>query len=153
MTHGDSAFVDGTPIEDSGALSVAVRGKQEAMPTEPQPVTLSEIVHRAVVVADPEDQAGLGEFLIRFEDADEPIDSTAADAVSRRIGNEVARLDPEQDNPAMQIAAAVAVYLAHRRDELDEEPRALLELAARAEFDRHPPEGVRDWLDERGVRL
>ena len=88
-----------------------------------------------------------------FEDADKPLDSTSADAASRRIGDEAARLDPERDNPAMQIAAAVAIYLAHRRDELDEEPRALLELAARAEFDRQPPDGVRDWLAERGVSL
>jgi hypothetical protein len=123
------------------------------MPAQPQPVTLSEIVHRAVVVADPEDVGGLEGLLISFEDADEPLDSTSAAGASRRIGSEVARLDPEGDNPAMQIAAAIAVYLTHRRDELDEEPRALLELAARAEFDRHPPDGVRDWLDERGVQL
>jgi hypothetical protein len=51
------------------------------------------------------------------------------------------------------MAAAVATYLAYRRDELDEEPQRLLELAARAEFDAHPPAGVEDLLAERGVQL
>ena len=53
----------------------------------------------------------------------------------------------------MQLAAAVATYLAFRRDEIDEEPGELLTLAARAEFDGRPPDDVRALLAERGVEL
>jgi hypothetical protein len=123
------------------------------MPTDPEPVTLAAAVHRAVVVVDPEGDLGLEDLLLRFEDADEPLNSDGASLVAERIAEEVGALDPEAEDPAVQLAGAVATYLAYRRDELDEEPRALLELAARAEFDDHPPDGVREMLAERGVDL
>jgi hypothetical protein len=123
------------------------------MPTNPEPVTLSETVHRAVIVVDPEGSAGLEDLLARFEDDDEPLDSTSAQIAEQRIAEEAGKLDPEAEDPAVQMAAAVATYLAYRRDELDEEPRTLLELAARAEFEGHPPDGVEDLLAERGVQL
>ena len=123
------------------------------MPTNPEPVTLSETVHRAVIVVDPEGSAGLEDLLARFEDDDEPLDSTSAQIAEQRIAEEAGKLDPEAEDPAVQMAAAVATYLAYRRDELDEEPRTLLELAARAEFEGNPPDGVEDLLAERGVQL
>jgi hypothetical protein len=123
------------------------------MPTDPEPVTLANAVHRAVIVVDPENQQGLDDLLERFEDADEPLGSDLAASAAQRIAEEVGALDPQAEDPAVQLAGAVATYLAYRRDELDEEPRALLELAARAEFDDHPPDGVRDLLAERGVDL
>ena len=49
------------------------------------------------------------------------------------------------------MAAAVAVYLAHRRDELREEPVHVLRMAARAEFDGQPPENVANWLESAGI--
>lgn len=117
------------------------------------PVTLAEAVHRAVVVVDPEGDAGLEDLLLLFEDDDEPLDSTSAEIAEQRIAEEAGKLDPQAEDPALQMAAAVATYLAYRRDELDEEPQRLLELAARAEFDAHPPAGVEDLLAERGVQL
>jgi hypothetical protein len=123
------------------------------MPTDPDPVTLAEAVHRAVVVVDPEGHAGLEDLLARFEDDDEPLDSTSAEIAEQRIAEEAGKLDPQAEDPAVQMAAAVATYLAYRRDELDEEPQRLLELAARAEFEAHPPEAVEDLLAERGVQL
>jgi hypothetical protein len=123
------------------------------MPTDPEPVTLAEAVHRAVVVVDPDGDAGLEDLLVRFEDDDEPLDSTSAEIAEQRIAEEAGKLDPQAEDPSVQMAAAVATYLAYRRDELDEEPQRLLELAARAEFDAHPPAGVEDLLAERGVQL
>jgi hypothetical protein len=123
------------------------------MPTDPDPVTLAEAVHRAVVVVDPEGSAGLEDLLVLFEDDDEPLDSTSAQIAEQRIAEEAGKLDPQAEDPAVQMAAAVATYLAYRRDELDQEPQRLLELAARAEFDAHPPAGVEDLLAERGVQL
>ncbi|MEN3282917.1 MAG: hypothetical protein V7607_4057 [Solirubrobacteraceae bacterium] len=123
------------------------------MPTDPELVTLAEAVHRAVVVVDPEGHAGLEDLLVRFEDDDEPLDSTSAQIAEQRIVEEAGKLDPQAEDPAVQMAAAVATYLAYRRDELDEDPQRLLELAARAEFEAHPPAGVEDLLAERGVQL
>jgi hypothetical protein len=123
------------------------------MPTDPEPVTLSEVAHRAVVVVDPDGGAGLEDLLARFEDDDEPLGSTTAEIAAQRIAEEAGALDPQAEDPAVQLAAAVATYLAFRRDELDEDPRRLLELAARAEFEGHPPAGVDELLAERGVTL
>jgi hypothetical protein len=123
------------------------------MPTEPEPLTLSEIVQRAVVVVDPDGNEGLDDLLERFEDDDEPLSSVQADIVRQRIAEGAGALDPQEEDPAVQMAAAVATYLAYRRDEVDEEPGALLELAARAEFDGKPPENVRAWLADAGIEL
>jgi hypothetical protein len=123
------------------------------MSTEPEPVTLSQAVHRAVVAVDPDGGAGLDDLLARFEDDDEPLGPDTADVAAQRIAEETGALDPQGEDPAVQLAAAVATYLAYRRDEVDHDPRALLELAARAEFDGHPPEGVDELLAELGVEL
>jgi len=123
------------------------------MPTDPQPVTLSETVQRAVVVVDPGGHAGLDDLLARFEDDDEPLDSTSAQIAEQRIAEEAGKLDPQSEDPALQMAAAVATYLAYRRDQLDDDPQSLLELAAQAEFEGHPPAGVAELLADRGVQL
>jgi hypothetical protein len=123
------------------------------MPTEPEPVTLSQVVHRAVAVVDPDGSEGLDDFLVRFEDDDEPLSSTQAEIAAQRIAEGVGALDPQEEDGAVQMAGAVATYLAYRRDEVDEDPGALLELAARAEFDGHPPGVVREWLADVGIEL
>ena len=123
------------------------------MPTDPEPVTLSQVMHRAVVATDPEGDAGLEDLLERFEDDDEPIGPDTAPVAAQRIAEETGALDPQAEDPAVQLAAAVATYLTYRRDEVDEDPRSLLELAARAEFDGHPPASVGELLAARGVEL
>jgi hypothetical protein len=121
------------------------------MPTEPAPVTLFEVVRRAVQVCDPDGDEGLDDFMERFEDDDEPLDATSAEVAEQRIAEAVGALDPQAEDPAVTMAAAVATYLAYRRDEVDDEPAEILRLAARAEFDGHPPDHVREWLAARGV--
>jgi hypothetical protein len=123
------------------------------MPTEPAPVTLSEVVQRAVTVVDPDGSLGLDDLLERFEDDDEPLAATSAEIAEQRIAEAVGALDPQEEDPAVQLAGAVATYLAFRRDEVGEEPHDLMRLAARAEYDGHPPEPVRDLLEDRGVEL
>ena len=123
------------------------------MPTEPEPVTLTQIVHRAVEVVDPDGGEGLDDLLERFEDADEPVSSAGAESAAQRIAEGIGALDPQQEDGAVQMAGAVATYLAYRRDELEVEPGALLELAARAEFEGHPPEPVRAWLADVGIEV
>jgi hypothetical protein len=123
------------------------------MPTEPEPVTLSEVVHRAVLVVDPDGTEGLDDLLAHFEDADEPLSSAGAESAAQRIAEGIGALDPQEEDGAVQMAGAVATYLAYRRDEVDVEPGALLELAARAEFNGRPPEVVRAWLADVGIEL
>ncbi len=105
------------------------------MPTEPEPVTLEQVVHKAVEACG--EGEGLDALLVRFEDADQPI-STIGD-IEQLIGEAIGAIAADDPEPELQMAGAVVVYLAHRRDELAEEPEELLRLAARAEFDGNPP--------------
>jgi hypothetical protein len=122
------------------------------VPTDPRPITLFDIVKRAVEISDPADaDPRLGELLAQFEDADEPV--TAIDNLEERLANALESVDAEIDDPAVSMAAAMILYLARRRDELDDEPSKILRLAARAEWKGDPPERVLDWLADRGVQV
>ena len=122
------------------------------MPTEPQPVTLARIVRRAGEVVDPQgDDADVSDFVVRFEDDDEPV--TAVEDVQQRIAEAAGALDPEQESGPLQVAAAVATYLAFRRDEIRGEPDELVRLAVRAEFEGKPPIAVTHWLDLNEIDL
>src|SRR4051794_41520249 len=123
------------------------------MPTEPEPVPLSRLGHGAVESVAPDGGEGLDDLLVRSEDADEPLSSAGADSAAQRIAEGIGALDPQEEDGAVQMAGAVATYLAYRRDELEVDPGALLELAARAEFDGRPPEPVRAWLADVGIEL
>lgn len=120
------------------------------MPTEPQVPTLAEIVRRAVEVADP---AGLdpavSQFAARFEDRDEPV--TAIPDLDEELDAARELIDPAPTEPAVVMAAAVTAYLAHRRDELEDDRETLLRLAARAELGDDPDPSVADWLAGHGV--
>jgi hypothetical protein len=122
------------------------------MPTDPQPPTLFEVVHRAAEVADPTGvEDGVAQLLARFEDTDEPV--TALPDVEEEIAEQKGAVDPQDEDPAVVMAAAVAVYLAFRRTELGDDREELLRLAARAEFDGNPPPPVADWLAAQGIRV
>ena len=122
------------------------------MPTEPEPITLAEVARRAVEICDPQDSdAVLGDYFLRFEDADEPI--TAVQNLEERVALAAEGVDADVDDTSIAVANAVILYLAHRRDELDDDPDDVLRLAARAEWRGNPPEAVVDWLADRGVRV
>jgi hypothetical protein len=119
------------------------------MPTEPEPVTLAQIVRRAVEVCEDSGSESLDELLERFEDADEPI--AAIDDIEARLEAEMGPVEFDEDDGALTMARAVIVYLAHRRDELDQDPIELLRLAARAEFHGDAPPHVERWLAQQGI--
>ena len=122
------------------------------MPTNPQPITLFEVAKRAVEICDPDDRdQRLGDLLTQFEDADEPV--AAIQNLEERVAIAVEAVDVEIGDPAVSMAAATILYLAHRRDELHDDPEKLLRLAARAEWKGDPPEAVVDWLADRGVAV
>ena len=122
-------------------------------PAEAQgpPPTLFEVVHRAVQVTDPSGRFGVGELLEQVEDNDEPV--TAHEDIETELAEIKGRIDPQDEDPAVMMAVAVATYLAFRRDEMEEEPKGLLRLAARAEYNGNPPDNVSAWLDEQGVEI
>jgi hypothetical protein len=123
------------------------------MPTQQDPVTLAQLVHRAAEITDPEGaDDDVVELTRRFEDADWPV-SGILDSIEQRMAEAAGALDPQEDSPAVQMAAAVAVYLAHRRDEMEEEPDHVLRMAARAEYDSKPPANVARWLQSAGIDL
>ncbi|MEA2280876.1 MAG: hypothetical protein QOK21_1483 [Solirubrobacteraceae bacterium] len=122
------------------------------MPTEPEPVTLAQVVHRATEVVDPDGaDPDVVDLLVRFEDADEPV--TGIEDVELRIAEGAGAIDPQEESGPVQVARAVATYLAFRRDEVTEDPDELVRLAIRAEYDGHPPEPVADWLELNGVEV
>jgi hypothetical protein len=117
-----------------------------------RPVSVFDVVRRAVEIVDPDDEdPDMGRLEEEFEDADEPV--TTVENLEERVALAVEGIDPQIDSPSVSIAAAVILYLAYRRDELDDDPDDILRLAARAEWKGDPPDAVRDWLAGRGVEL
>src|SRR3954454_1427362 len=122
------------------------------MPTEPRPVSLFDVVQRAVDVVDPDDEdPDMGRLEEIFEDPDEPV--AGIENLEERVALAVEGIDNAAENPSVGMAAALILYLAHRRDELHGEPRELRRLAVGAEFKGDPPDAVRDWLAALGVTL
>jgi hypothetical protein len=122
------------------------------MPAEPEPVTVSEVVHRAAVVVDPAgEHPDVADVLAGFEDRDEPVSGVLN--LGDELAEAVGKLDPEGEDPVLQMVWAVATYLAHRRDELAGEREGVLRLAARSEWDGSPPDHVVEWLGAQGVSV
>jgi len=115
------------------------------------PPSLFDVVHRAVEVTDPSGQFGTGDLLQYVEDSDEPV--TAHADIEEYLAEIKGRVDPQDEDPAVMVAIAVATYLAFRRDEMDDDPGDILRLAIRAEYDGNPPDNVRAWLEEQGVAV
>jgi hypothetical protein len=121
------------------------------MPAEPEPVTVAQVVHRAVEVCEDSTAESLDELLERFEDADEPV--TAVEDIEQLLDEKLGPVDADEQDGALTMARAVITYLAYRRDELDEDPIELLRLAARAEFHGKPPDHVARWLTAQGITI
>ena len=112
--------------------------------------SVADVVQRAVSVCDPDgDDELITDFLLAYEDHDEPV--TALADRERTFFETAARVQGSMRGAGVQIAAAVATYLAFRRDELGDEDDDLLRLAARAEYGDNPPEEIVAWLQDAGV--
>jgi len=110
-------------------------------------ITVSELVREATAIVDPQGaDPAVVEFAERYDDDDEPVRGVL-DTLDQRL------TWGADEEPAVVMAQALVLYLAHRLDEVDDDPEDLLRLAARAEFDGRPPDAVRLWLEERGVEL
>jgi hypothetical protein len=118
---------------------------------EGSPPSLFDVVHRAVEVTDPSGEFGVADLLQYVEDNDEPV--TAHPEIEEELAEIKGRVDPQDEDPPVMIAIAVATYLAFRRDEIGDDPGDILRLAIRAEYDGNPPDNVRAWLEEQGVTV
>ena len=117
------------------------------MPTDPDSITLSELVRRAAAIVDPPgDDAAVEEFTVRHEDADVPVRGIL-DGLQERL-----LWGADEDAPIV-MAQAVTIYLAHRPEDLENTPENILRHAARAEFDGNPPEHITAWLADQGVTV
>ena len=102
------------------------------MPTDPRTATFAEIVRVACEVADPSaSDDRVTDLLARLEDRDEPV--TAVGDVEEELAEAHGIIDPDQDSEPLRNAVAVATYLAFRRDEINDNPDALIRRANKAE--------------------
>jgi hypothetical protein len=108
-------------------------------------ITLSDLVRRAGAIVDVDglDDA-VSDFVRRHEDDDVPVRGIL-DGLEERIAWGV------DEEPPVVMAQAVVLYLAHRLDEIEDDPDEILALAARSEFDGQPPEPVAAWLEANGI--
>jgi hypothetical protein len=117
------------------------------MPTDRTLITVSDLVRKAGAIVDPQgDDPAVVELVDRFGDDDEPVRGVL-DVLQERLA-----WGADEDPPVV-MAQALVLYIAHRPDELEDDPDDLLRLAARAEFDGSPPAPVVAWLRDRGVEL
>src|ERR671917_890513 len=114
------------------------------MPTDRTTITLSDLVRRAAAIVDVDGlDDGVAEFAARHEDDDIPVRGVL-DGLEERLA-----WGADEDAPVV-MAQAVTLYLAHRLDEIEDDPDEILLLAARSEFDGKPPAAVEEWLARNG---
>ena len=131
----------------AGSPRVAMRHGSHA-----QTPTVFEVVQRAAAICDPDgDDELIADFLLAHEDRDEPV--TSLDARDRAFFEAAERVAGALPSAGVQMTAAVATYLAFRRDEIADDDGDLLRLAARAEYDDRPPDEIRTWLQDAGVAI
>lgn len=109
-------------------------------------------MRRAATICDPDGADDLvTDFLLAYEDSDAPVSSL--EGRDREFFETAERVRGAMPGVSVQIAAAVATYIAFRRDEIGDDDADLLRLAARAEFGENPPEEITAWLQDAGVTV
>src|SRR4051794_41685975 len=114
------------------------------MPPRRPLISLAALVLRAaaIVAPDSEDSA-VAELVARLADADEPVRGIL-DSLEERLAWGA------DEDPAVVMAQAVVLYLAHRLDEGDDAPEQILRPAARSEVDGDPPAAGREGVRQGG---
>ena len=120
--------------------------------THAEPPSVAEVVRRAATICDPDGADELvTDFLLAYEDSDAPV--SALEGRDREFFETAERVRGAMPGVSVQMAAAVATYIAFRRDGLGDDDGDLLRLAARAEFGENPPEEITAWLQDAGVAV
>jgi hypothetical protein len=112
--------------------------------------TVAEVVRRAVAICDPDGHDDTTtELEEAFEDDDRPAPGLG-ESLREELRSTARGLDPEGDSAAVAVAAAVAIFLASQPRGGDNEAATIRE-AVRIEWGNHPPEYVKEWLEEREI--
>jgi hypothetical protein len=121
-----------------------------AMPRNPDPLTLADVIRRAVDVADPgardDNLAALAE---EFEDDDEPV--SGVDQLDEVLADAELDVDAEGNDPEVALAIALARYLAHHRGAVGADDERLITQAVRWQWHDHAPPELTQLLAERGI--
>lgn len=117
------------------------------MTTDRTLISLSDLVRRASAIVDANgDDPAVVELATRFGDDDEPVRGIL-ESLEERLA-----WGADEDGPVV-MAQAIVLYLAHRLDEYDDDAEQIVQLAARSEFDGHPPAPVAAWLEQQGIEV
>jgi hypothetical protein len=120
------------------------------MSRDPDPISLFDVIRRAVDAADPDgNDPRLGDLLREFEDDDEPV--SGVDQLDEVLAEAELDLDVEGDDPGIALAVALARYLAHHRGALGSDDDRLIAEAVRWQWHDHAPAAVDELLAERGI--
>ena len=113
--------------------------------------TVSEVVHEAVGLTDPDghDDAVV-ELLESFEDDDRP--ARGVEDLPEVLASTAQGVDPEADSGGVRVAAAVAAFLATQPKGGDDR-EATMRVAVRTAYGDHVPEPVVQWLRGQRVEL
>lgn len=123
-----------------------------SMSRDAEPVSLFDVIRRAVEAADPDGgDTALGELLREFEDDDEPV--SGVDQLDEVLADAELVLDADGDDPGIGLAIAVARYLAHHRGALGTADDRLIPEAVRWQWHGHAPAAVGDLLAARGITV
>jgi hypothetical protein len=109
------------------------------------PAPLSQLVREAAGMVDPTDSLALvGDFERWFEDDDEP--AATVPNLDRRLAAALDELDPEGQEPALAVAAAVVSYLATMPRHAPRDAERVIEQALRLQYGDDVPEAIAVWL-------
>jgi hypothetical protein len=115
------------------------------MSRDADPVTLFDVIRRAVDAAGPDSRdARLGDLLQEFEDDTEPV--SGVDQIDEVLAEAELDVDFDGQDPAVALALAIARYLAHHRGALGYEDDRLITEAVRWQWHGHPPVGVAELV-------
>ena len=113
-------------------------------------ITVADVVKEAVALVDPEGADPACRALeLAYEDDDRPAVGLV-DTLREELAGTVEGLDPEHDDAPVEVAAAVAFFLAtNPRGGSDDQ--ATIREAVRVRWGNDVPGNVRDWLEAQGV--
>jgi hypothetical protein len=107
--------------------------------------TVADVVRQAAGIVDPSDSLALvGELEQWFEDDDDPVRTVPN--LDRRLAAAVEKIDPDGEEPAVTVAAAVILYLSTEPRHAPSDAEGVIDQAVKLEFGDDVPDRIAEWL-------
>jgi hypothetical protein len=107
--------------------------------------TVADVVRQAAGIVDPSDSLALvGELEQWFEDDDDPVRTVPN--LDRRLAAAVEKIDPDGEEPAVTVAAAVVLYLSTEPRHAPSDAEGVIDQAVKLEFGDDVPDRIAEWL-------